>query len=290
MYVLDFEIYNEFAELHCNHTLKKPVIYVVEEDAMNAKIIDVGIITIVSTEIQALLNIFHADINDWEEIGMQRYYHASVFSEQVNRELSIVITSPKREGNTNCAITTTKFLYDWYPRIICLVGIGAGIRGKIRIGDVILPKKIHDYTVKKYERRKYTPRSESMDWPDCIDNMLKYHPFNERAFAETCEKELDKDILDARYKAERLLSSRGVAEDFNYIITPPDLVFLHTRMPVIFDARDTTLLQSWLDPSAMPPWDEERVLEKAVTDMVYEKRPWKGYKTAVQRVMAQSAL
>ena len=48
--------------------------------------------------------------------------------------------------------------------------------------------------------------------------------------------------------------------------------------------------KSWLDPSAMPPWDEERVLEKAVTDMVYEKRPWKGYKTASQRVMAQSTL
>ena len=31
--------------------------------------------------------------------------------------------------------------------------------------------------------------------------------------------------------------------------------------------------KSWLDPSAMPPWDEERVLEKAVTDMAYEKRP-----------------
>lgn len=63
-----------------------------------------------------------------------------------------------------------------------------------------------------------------------------------------------------------------------------------TKMPVIFDARDAGLLQSWLDPSAMPPWDEERVLEKAVTDMVYEKRPWKGYKTAVQRAMAQGAL
>ena len=69
-----------------------------------------------------------------------------------------------------------------------------------------------------------------------------------------------------------------------------DLVFLHTRMPVIFDARDTGLLQSWLDPSAMPPWDEERVLEKAVTDMVYEKRPWKGYKTASRRAMAQGAV
>ena len=70
----------------------------------------------------------------------------------------------------------------------------------------------------------------------------------------------------------------------------PNLMFIRNQMPVIFDARDTGLFQSWLDPSAMPPWDEARALEKAVTDMVYEKRPWKGYKTASQRVMAQSTL
>lgn len=68
---------------------------------------------------------------------------------------------------------------------------------------------------------------------------------------------------------------------------PPELLFLHSRMPVIFDPREAGLIQKWLDPGAMPPWNAERVLEKAVTDMVFEKRPWKGYRSALERTLAQ---
>ena len=52
-----------------------------------------------------------------------------------------------------------------------------------------------------------------------------------------------------------------------------DIMFIHNKMPVIFPSSDSALLHEWLDPNAMPPWDVNRVINKAATDVVFEKSP-----------------
>lgn len=52
-----------------------------------------------------------------------------------------------------------------------------------------------------------------------------------------------------------------------------DIMFIHNKMPVIFPSSDSALLHDWLDPNAMPPWDVNRVINKAATNVVFEKSP-----------------
>lgn len=52
-----------------------------------------------------------------------------------------------------------------------------------------------------------------------------------------------------------------------------DLCEIHDRMPVIFDTSDRETIQSWVDPGAIPSWDVERVAEKAIDDVIFEKSP-----------------
>lgn len=53
----------------------------------------------------------------------------------------------------------------------------------------------------------------------------------------------------------------------------PNIMFIHNKMPVIFDSSNAGLLRKWLDPNAAPPWDVERIIENSVTETVYEKKP-----------------
>ncbi|MDO5131938.1 MAG: SOS response-associated peptidase family protein [Eubacteriales bacterium] len=52
-----------------------------------------------------------------------------------------------------------------------------------------------------------------------------------------------------------------------------DLRTVHDRMPVIFDTSDADTIRAWLSPGAVPPWDVQRVIEKSVTDVIFEEDP-----------------
>lgn len=51
-----------------------------------------------------------------------------------------------------------------------------------------------------------------------------------------------------------------------------DLMFIHSKMPVILDSSDSDLLHDWLDPKTVPQWNVDRLLNCAVTDVMYEKQ------------------
>lgn len=53
----------------------------------------------------------------------------------------------------------------------------------------------------------------------------------------------------------------------------PNIMFIHNKMPVIFDSSDADLLKDWLNPKAVPVWDVDRIYDKAITDVVYDKSP-----------------
>ena len=52
-----------------------------------------------------------------------------------------------------------------------------------------------------------------------------------------------------------------------------DLMFIHSKMPLSFDSSDSSLLHDWLNPKAVPQWDVDRLLNSAVTDVMFEKSP-----------------
>ena len=189
------------------------------------KIIDVGIITIIPTEIKALLSIFgiNEDFQHYEQ-GAANYLRTNIYSPASGRNISIVITFLNKEsGNTESAIATTRFLHDWYPRLMCLAGISAGVQEKSKIGDVVLPTKIHDKQVKVYKNGKYSPRNTTYARTDFMDGLIKLHGIDSIKFQSLCNDELSTEIV-AAITARDTLSMDKANLDQNFNILDGSLV------------------------------------------------------------------
>jgi len=166
--------------------------------------IDVGIITMVPTEIEALFAAFSISRERYEPAGSPlQYWRTSYLSSSSGRLLSVVISILGGEaGNVEAAIATTQFLHDWYPRLMCLVGIAAGIEGKIRIGDVVMPNKVHDRSIKVYENGHFSVRGRTYSRNDTLDRMLKVSPLVHKDFLATLLQTADEDLKHAKTVAK----------------------------------------------------------------------------------------
>jgi nucleoside phosphorylase len=182
--------------------------------------IDVGIITIIPTEIKALLSTFGIrEEFQYSEQSKANYLKTNMYSLASGRDISVVITFLNKEaGNTESAITTSRFLRDWYPRLMCLVGISAGISGKSKIGDVILPAKIQDRQIKVYQNGKYSLRTTSHMRTDFMDGLIKRHGIDLAKFRALCKNELSTEISDAIAAGKELaMNSKNLNEDIDIL-------------------------------------------------------------------------
>lgn len=168
------------------------------------KNIDVGIITIIPTEIESLFNILNISEQDMLKVNSPfLYYKSKVYSEQCKKEISLVISFVNGEaGNVEAAICTAHFLQNWNPKIMCMVGISAGIEGKVKIGDVVIPSKIIDRTKKVYKEGRYIPRTENYNRTRVIDQMLKRHKITAKTFSLECNRYMSEDIEKATLVAK----------------------------------------------------------------------------------------
>lgn len=163
------------------------------------KDIDVGIVTIIPTEIESLFKIMNISEQNLVKINSPfLYYRSTLFSEQCGREISVVVSFINGDaGNVEASICTTHFLQNWHPKLMCMVGISAGIEGKIKIGDVVTPSKIIDRTKKVYKAGKYIPRTENYNRTRVIEQMLKRYKITPEAFFIECNKYILSDIKKA---------------------------------------------------------------------------------------------
>lgn len=168
------------------------------------KNIDVGIITIIPTEIESLFEIMNISEQNLVKINSPfLYYKSKVFSEQCGREISLVISFINGDaGNVEASICTTHFLQNWHPKLMCMVGISAGIEGKVKIGDVVIPSKIIDRTKKVYKAGRYIPRTENYNRTRIIEQMLKRYKITLEDFFLECNKYILADIKRAELVAQ----------------------------------------------------------------------------------------
>lgn len=174
------------------------------------KNIDVGIITIIPTEIESLFEIMNISEQNLVKINSPfLYYKSKNFSEQCGREISLVVSFINGDaGNVEASICTTHFLQNWHPKLMCMVGISAGIEGKVKIGDVVTPSKIIDRTKKVYKAGRYIPRTENYNRTRVIEQMLKRYKITLEDFFLECNKYILSDIK----RAELVAKANGIDE------------------------------------------------------------------------------
>jgi nucleoside phosphorylase len=168
--------------------------------------VDVGVITIIPTEIDALFRIFGIDKdNDRRRLRTLEYWRATIFSPRNKRYLNLGISFVRgTAGNIDSAITATLMGELLRPRIMYLVGIAAGAEGKTRIGDVIIPDTVHDATIAVRKSDKtFLPRMKNYRIDSRISGQLKLRRVDEALGTQRSEL-TQEDIEKLRALAVRV--------------------------------------------------------------------------------------
>ena len=103
---------------------------------------DLAILTVIEIEHRQVLKAFGITNYKPKVVNRRSYWETSLFSQNTQQPLQIVIGSVSRAGLVHAALRTVRFLTDYNPTMLVLVGIAAGCREKLRIGDVVWPRNI----------------------------------------------------------------------------------------------------------------------------------------------------
>jgi nucleoside phosphorylase len=119
----------------------------VERQRAEGSHVDVAVLTVIPAELEAARAALAvpdtARIKD-EENGTV-YHSAVVRSEIAARDYSILLSCIGGAGNLGSAAAVGDTIAKYRPRAVLLVGIAARIRGKVRIGDVVLSERVVAY-------------------------------------------------------------------------------------------------------------------------------------------------
>ncbi len=105
---------------------------------------DVGILTVIPAELKAVRAALGINAKEKDAEGTT-FWRCTLASQALGRPLEIVAGCIGSAGNYSAATATTRMIAQYKPRIVFLVGIAAGIRGKVKIGEVVLAERIVAY-------------------------------------------------------------------------------------------------------------------------------------------------
>lgn len=108
--------------------------------------VDVMVLTVIPEELEAARRVLDVDDGDRDkDADGTVYYHKRMPSALVATEYAIALLCIGSAGNPEAAAVTATAIAKLNPRAALLMGIAAGIRGKVRIGDVVLSERVVAY-------------------------------------------------------------------------------------------------------------------------------------------------
>lgn len=158
---------------------------------------DIAIVTVLPVEFDAIRRVFEIDVRDRSDYGGSFFYRATVYSGLLERPLKVVITCIGEASHANAGIMTTKIITVFDPSLIVLVGIAGGMRDGIKIGDVIVPREIADFSLRvaKAEGAQFRPHITPR--PFAVQQMIPGFVFDEAEFHRRCREAFGPPIIPA---------------------------------------------------------------------------------------------
>lgn len=138
---------------------------------------DVVVLNVIATELEATLEAFDFNIGQKRKLSSGTLvWTGSLRSSVAQQEFGVAVGCVARAGNPDTAEIAGELIRRFRPRLVLLVGIAAGIRGRARIGDVVLSSTVFGYEpsalVRRGGRRVAVPRPVSTPLPHAINQEL----------------------------------------------------------------------------------------------------------------------
>lgn len=122
---------------------------------------DIGILTVIPPELLAVRDAFKFDPDAHHVTSSGTiYWHCEKDIFGRRSKTSLALGCIGEAGNYDAAAATARMIQTFDPSLMLLVGIAAGIRGKLRIGEVSLADRIVGYEFGAAEDRSIKPRPE----------------------------------------------------------------------------------------------------------------------------------
>lgn len=147
---------------------------------------DIGILTVIPPELDAATNALV--LTEREKAGLHDtvYLRGAVRSMLRGCDYSVVLAGIGTAGNPSAAAMAARMIERYRPRVVLLMGIAAGMRGKVRIGEVVLSERVVAYeqaalVVGKDGSHQVQPRPEMTRAPHgLLQDALHYQPDSRR--------------------------------------------------------------------------------------------------------------
>lgn len=139
----------------------------------NWKPVDVLIVTALLEERQAILH--QLDRYNQTQVGNSPIYY--VYTLPINAgECKVAVTQLPQMGNVNAGIHATKAIGELKPKYILMVGIAAGIKNRVNLGDIVVCSQVLYYEFAKQTPTgaEYRPISINAD-PQLYQNAQNYN-------------------------------------------------------------------------------------------------------------------
>lgn len=114
-----------------------------------------AVITILGTELKAVLIALGRDPESPPSVQTDDFHAWDCSLLVANGDtISLVVILVGRSRNTRCAMAVSALGNRYQIDAALIVGIAAGVRGKVNLGDVIIPDQVLDYEEQRLEKRK----------------------------------------------------------------------------------------------------------------------------------------
>jgi len=109
--------------------------------------IDVVVLTALPTELSAIRATLGSSltVGEHKTPAGTTYWTAEVESRKSSRALRVCVSSIGSAGNPDAAAAVAELVTLMRPRLVMMVGIAAGLRGKCRLGEVVLSDRVVAY-------------------------------------------------------------------------------------------------------------------------------------------------
>ena len=147
---------------------------------------DIAVITVIPVEFHAAVKALGIDLRNRTRQDGVIYYTGTIYSNLFHRDLRIVLMCIGEASQANAGAAASRLIPLYRPALAVLLGIAAGWRGKIRIGDVVVPRDVADLSVRLQMPDGSKPRPQIRPLSAPVKNMMPGFLLDETAYHGAC--------------------------------------------------------------------------------------------------------
>jgi nucleoside phosphorylase len=109
----------------------------------------------------------------WRKEGREGVLYRTGILDLNCKRIQLVVASQSDMGMVPATILATKSIISWRPHLITMTGICAGVKEKVRLGDLIIAKQVVDYGSGKLKEDKFVPDYSTISLDSSCANYIQ---------------------------------------------------------------------------------------------------------------------